>query len=78
MGKDCDLQSTKCCLCRAVYYTRCAVFPTPHFCFTRVMACACDRTPNIISTVKDKNTELFCNILVLFETGIANTISFCN
>ena len=34
----------------SVHCVRCAVFPTPQLCFRRVMACACDHTPNIISS----------------------------
>ena len=46
--KECDLQSTKFAFV-SVHCTRCADFPTPQLCFRGVMACACDRTPNIIS-----------------------------
>ena len=46
----------------SVHCTRCAVFPTPQLCLRRVMACAFDRTPNIISTA-------FWN--VSFHSGMA-------
>ena len=35
----------------SVHCRRCAVFPSPQLCFRRVMACVCEHTPNIISTV---------------------------
>ena len=39
----------------SVHCTRCAVFPSPQLCFSRVMSCACDHTPNIISTASSFN-----------------------
>ena len=42
----------------SVLCTRCAVFLTPQHCFRRLIACACDHTPNIISTA----LSCTCNI----------------
>ena len=35
----------------SIHCTMRAVFPTPQLCFRRVMACGCDHTPHITSTV---------------------------